>query len=230
MLTVKSNLHKVGNGYSFSRNNPLLYIDPNGQSITICGPDGKSDCYEHSNKEFAKLRKYCEESGDCKIIDDRLTGGRIVQNGQAIATFANDLDAWPGGELNRELNRDEVWNRAAISAIWNITIGKLLCCIFCKKDTGPPAPRPAPANTVSGNVSRGSTGRSSPANLHEQIAMQSAQANPSAGQQITRITMNDSRWPASQGWVKMRQNVNGHEIHYVRNVNTGEVDDFKFVP
>jgi len=40
--------------------------------------------------------------------------------------------------------------------------------------------------------------------------------------------MNDPRWPASDGWVKMEQTVNGVEIHYVRNVQTGAVDDFKF--
>ncbi len=40
--------------------------------------------------------------------------------------------------------------------------------------------------------------------------------------------MTDSRWPATDGWVKMRHNVNGVEIHYVRNTRTGEVDDFKF--
>ncbi|MFC6933770.1 hypothetical protein ACFQHO_27745 [Actinomadura yumaensis] len=45
---------------------------------------------------------------------------------------------------------------------------------------------------------------------------------------IETITMTDARWPAKEGWVKMRQNVNGVEVHYVRNTRTGEVDDFKF--
>jgi hypothetical protein len=49
-----------------------------------------------------------------------------------------------------------------------------------------------------------------------------------SGQQIQNIKMNDPRWPASQGWVKMRQDINGVEIHYVRNTITGAVDDFKF--
>ena len=40
--------------------------------------------------------------------------------------------------------------------------------------------------------------------------------------------MNDSRWMASDGWVKMSNNVDGIEIHFVYNVNTGEFDDFKF--
>jgi hypothetical protein len=40
--------------------------------------------------------------------------------------------------------------------------------------------------------------------------------------------MKDARWPASEGWVKMSQNVNGVEIHYVKNTLTGEFSDFKF--
>ncbi|WP_344108447.1 hypothetical protein [Kribbella alba] len=40
--------------------------------------------------------------------------------------------------------------------------------------------------------------------------------------------MTDPRWPGSDGWVKMTQNVNGTEIHYVMNRGTGQVDDFKF--
>jgi filamentous hemagglutinin len=40
--------------------------------------------------------------------------------------------------------------------------------------------------------------------------------------------MGDPRWPASAGWVKMRQNINGIEIHYMYNTNTGAADDFKF--
>ncbi len=74
-----------------------------------------------------------------------------------------------------------------------------------------------------------STGRTNPASLKEQLAMEQAKSNPAAGQPITRITMKDPDWPASQGWVKMRQNINNVEIHYVRNTNTGAVADFKFV-
>jgi RHS repeat-associated protein len=73
-----------------------------------------------------------------------------------------------------------------------------------------------------------STGRTQPNDLREQLAMEQAQSNPQAGQQIQNIQMKDPRWPASQGWVKMRQNINGVEIHYVRNTVTGAVDDFKF--
>jgi filamentous hemagglutinin len=77
-------------------------------------------------------------------------------------------------------------------------------------------------------ITPSSTGRTLAFNLEEQLAMEAAQADSQAGTHITRIVLNDSRWSASEGWVKMRQNINGVEIHYVRNTITGAVDDFKF--
>ena len=74
----------------------------------------------------------------------------------------------------------------------------------------------------------GSTGRTAPANLSEQLAVEEAMSNPAAGTPIPlRQGMTDPRWPGSSGWIKMRQNVNGHEVHYVLNRLTGAVDDFK---
>lgn len=73
----------------------------------------------------------------------------------------------------------------------------------------------------------GSTGRSVPANLNEKLAMEQAISNPLAGRQLP-VPMTDSRWPAADGWVKSAQNINGIEIHYVRNSITGAIDDFKF--
>jgi len=76
-------------------------------------------------------------------------------------------------------------------------------------------------------LGRGSTGRAEPADLFEQLALEQAMSNREDGEMIP-IIMTDPRWPASDGWVKMRQNINGVEIHYVENLNTGEIDDFKF--
>lgn len=57
--------------------------------------------------------------------------------------------------------------------------------------------------------------------------MEQAKSNPTAGRQLP-IPMTDPRWPRSEGWVKMAQNINGVEVHYVRNTKKGQVDDFKF--
>jgi RHS repeat-associated protein len=75
--------------------------------------------------------------------------------------------------------------------------------------------------------SAGSTGRG-PSNLKEQLAIEQAKSNPKAGTVIPlKGGMKDPTWPGSQGWVKMRQNINGVEVHYVRNTITDAVDDFK---
>ena len=81
-------------------------------------------------------------------------------------------------------------------------------------------------------ISRGSSGRTEPNNLTEKLAMEQVRSNPSAGVQLTKITLNDPRWPSSEGWVKMQQIVPTSKgdvnIHYVYNPILGIFDDFKF--
>ncbi len=76
--------------------------------------------------------------------------------------------------------------------------------------------------------SRGSTGRKTPLNLREQLGMKQVQSNPLAGARRLPVPMTDPRWPAKEGWVKMANNVNGIEIHFVYNPIRGYFDDFKF--
>lgn len=63
--------------------------------------------------------------------------------------------------------------------------------------------------------------------MQEKLAIEQALSNPESGRQLP-ILMTDKRWPREDGWVKMAQNINGVEVHYVRNTKTGQVDDFKF--
>jgi RHS repeat-associated protein len=74
-----------------------------------------------------------------------------------------------------------------------------------------------------------STGRTVAADLREQLAMEEAQSYPAAGLELPVRMSDPPRWTAEEGWVKMSQNVNGVEIHYVRNTLTGAVEDFKFI-
>ena len=91
-----------------------------------------------------------------------------------------------------------------------------------------------PQTPTNNDISRGSTGRTEPLNLNEQLAMEQVRSNPSAGTPITSITLNDPRWPSSEGWVKMQQIVpTSHgdiNIHYVYNQTLNLYDDFKFCP
>jgi len=75
-------------------------------------------------------------------------------------------------------------------------------------------------------LGRGSTGRALPATLKEKRALEHALATAAEGRELP-IRMSDPRW-AEQGWVKMAQNIDGVEIHYVYNPRTGAMDDFKF--
>lgn len=72
-----------------------------------------------------------------------------------------------------------------------------------------------------------STGRTAAGGSNEQRAMDLVQENPEYGNQLPTV-MRDPRWPASDGWVKMEQSVNGVEIHYVWNTNTRQAADFKY--
>ena len=80
---------------------------------------------------------------------------------------------------------------------------------------------------------RGNTGRIIPNKLEEQMAMHQVQSNPLKGAFEIPIKLNDARWQASDGWVKMQSIVetsdgNKITIHYVYNKLTGTFDDFKF--
>ena len=83
-------------------------------------------------------------------------------------------------------------------------------------------------------TSRGSTGRTRPTNLREQLAMEQVKSNPLAGSRLKSIELNDPRWPASEGWAKMQQiaptSKGKISIHYVYNQALELFDDFKFKP
>ena len=64
------------------------------------------------------------------------------------------------------------------------------------------------------------------------MAMHQVQSNPLNGATKVPIEMNDVRWAATDGWVKMQSVVVSSTgkttIHFTYNESTGEFDDFKF--
>lgn len=78
-------------------------------------------------------------------------------------------------------------------------------------------------------LGRGSTGRTKPKDLNEELAMKEIKSDPTKGKKIP-IGLKDSRW---QGWTKMsNKTAHGAEIHYVGRWEDGvlkAVDDFKFI-
>ena len=57
--------------------------------------------------------------------------------------------------------------------------------------------------------------------------MDYAKEFPEYGDELGTV-MKDPRWPADDGLVKMRMDVNDVEIHYVYNRRSLDADDFKF--
>ncbi|MBD7906999.1 MULTISPECIES: DNRLRE domain-containing protein [Sporosarcina] len=85
------------------------------------------------------------------------------------------------------------------------------------------------------SLGRGSTGRTTPNNLEEQLAMKEILSNPLKGAKevVGKKKMNDKRWPGSEGWVKMQRTIKTGKkgtinIHFNYNIKTGKFDDFKF--
>ncbi|MFE3777059.1 hypothetical protein ACFXPA_02810 [Amycolatopsis sp. NPDC059090] len=89
------------------------------------------------------------------------------------------------------------------------------------------AKKASPDPCIRQPLGRGHTGRYSSNSINEQIAMDEARLEPQTGVEIP-IKMQDERWPDAEGWVKMKMEVNGVEVHYVRNKISGAVDDFKY--
>ena len=60
--------------------------------------------------------------------------------------------------------------------------------------------------------------------------MEQVKANPQDTTPARIPPMSDTKngWVAKDGWVKRVQNVNGVEVHYIKNTKTGEETDFKF--
>ena len=57
--------------------------------------------------------------------------------------------------------------------------------------------------------------------------MMDVMRKPQIGKEL-RVPMTDKRWHMNEGWFKVARNIDGVEIHWVRNKRTGQVDDFKF--
>ncbi|MEN6355849.1 MAG: RHS repeat-associated core domain-containing protein [Armatimonadota bacterium] len=81
---------------------------------------------------------------------------------------------------------------------------------------------------------KGSTGRCTPENLSEQLAMEEVLSNPAGGESLEgKVPMTDDTWPQEDGWIKMQYVHRGPDsksttIHYVHQKGTNIYDDFKF--
>lgn len=99
--------------------------------------------------------------------------------------------------------------------------------------SGPTAGPGGPSIAGKGSTANLAKGTSPARNLREQLAIEQAAANPTAGKSVP-LTLTDPRWPRTQGWEKWQQIIQPGgggpiNVHYVYNPLTGQVDDFKIV-
>jgi RHS repeat-associated protein len=76
------------NGYAYTRNNPVLYSDPDGRRYWVCGPNGGGSCSSVSDLEFNLDRDALERQG-LEFTGGRgfMSDGLILFNGELQATY-----------------------------------------------------------------------------------------------------------------------------------------------
>ena len=222
--------------YNYVRNSPVNYTDPSGHCIELdegfcLHEDTRSGRYHLVNGK-GLFKNYVEIAIANYIISgDPRSLNRIPDNPPSFMVGAAMENACEG------LGYD--CGTRFRNSIWLFTVGVLGAA-------GSRYPGSS-ANTLPGSIGQdalgnpdcagcgyllpetsvGSTGRTTPSNLREQLAMEAAMADPERGTRLP-ITLGDPRWPANEGWLKMTQYTNGVEIHYNYNVRTGQSADFKF--
>jgi hypothetical protein len=208
--------------YAYANNNPLYYTDPTGH--VAIGDSNEAGCsgggpaciidmwgdYDNEDKMMDSLRSWVRHHkdydpvSDPKLSDEEKAVVSIAMFHVAVQDAPEDASIW------------DILKAAGPSAAM-VTIFGIITEGF----------NMSPDDNGGGGGNYSSTGRTTPRNLTEKLAMEAVMSNPNAGV-VLPITMKDPRWPASEGWVKMAQNVNGVEIHYVHNTKTGLFADFKF--
>jgi len=216
------------NMYAYCNNNPVMYVDYTGMAwwhwaigagiVAACAVATVVTC-----GGFAAAVTAVSMVGSgvaAATTASTIAAGAFIGSVTALGTAA--IAAVSTSDSVEEFNDQGNWGTVATTALGAVTGG-------AKGYSMAKAQIPSSNST---NASRGSTGRTEPSDLREQLAMEQVKSNPSAGTQLTRITLNDPRWPSSEGWVKMQQivptsqgNIN---IHYVYSQTLNVFDDFKF--
>ena len=205
------------NLYAYCANNPVGYVDPSGHQPQCVKDAAAKYMAEGLGKEEA-YRKAYQNHAKQKLAN---AASLPVQERIKLEERARRLGLEVDSSVNREKNPEAKTPDAE------------------QRDGRESGGRESGTETQGvGNPvkveGKGNTGRTIPNTLNEQMAMHQVMSNPLNNaidmSQLDKhpIIMTDPRWSASDGWVKMSNNVNGIEIHFVYNKITGAFDDFKF--
>ncbi|KXG10255.1 tRNA(Glu)-specific nuclease WapA [Anoxybacillus sp. P3H1B] len=195
--------------------------------------------YDRETKLYYLQARYYDPETARFLSRDRDPGDKDDPITQNAYTYTNDNPVMlvdPDG--NRGLT---TLYRTVAGALTYVMVSGAVAKSLVKKAVGKVAKKVLRKGTGNLNsllkkksLGRGSTGRTTPNSLEEQLAMKEVLSNPLAGARevVPRSKMNDKRWLGSEGWVKMQRiiktskgNIN---IHFNYNIKTGKFDDFKF--
>lgn len=180
------------------------------------------------NLYYLRARFYDPATGRF-ISQDPIEGVRTIpqsQNPYAYALNNPIIYSDPSGEQAQALS----WIAQNMPTFtrWGQNVAQFCSKIVSSPKTSQLVSEVEQASTKTNPIIQ-STGRSVPMNLGEQLALKQVMADPTKGELLKNVIMGDTRWPASEGWVKMQETVNGITIHWNRNTQSGATADFKFV-
>ena len=208
------------NLYTYGGNNPILYIDPSGNSYTLTWKE---------NMDWLPMVDLHLPVGDF-IYYIGLGVSYCADNWGTISTVGPAAWEWTTDEaapwVSNAARDTGNWISDKATKGWN-----WLKSQFGGGSSGSPDPNDL-KKAVEANEGAGSTGRKVANDLNEQLVMKQVKSNPMNGATKVPIELKDTRWPATDGWIKMQNVVKTSEgkitIHFNYNTNTGATADFKF--
>ncbi len=190
------------NLYAYVANDPVDGRDPSGNDTISCTQvgDGKPTCTSADDESKKLTLKYTTENtgADGTVYKDTVIRTFEGTRSEQIENLNSQISSFCSCS-----NGPQVVERSVIADTFKSIASAIIGAI-------------SPGNYPS-------TAQRQPANLKEDLALKEAQSRPQAGSPVPlKGGMTDTRFPA--GSVKMRQNINGVEVHYVKLPNGGYTD------